>query len=103
MADEKVDLPGEVISYPWSTGNLDAVQPRHAHIEQHEVRAQRLDRLQRLLATVSRADDLEALRRRDHVIGDPAEHRLVIHDQHPHRACGDGRGRSLLASSSVAH
>ena len=61
----------------------------HAHVEQHEVRREALDRLQPLLAVARLADRLEPGRRVDHVARHAPEHGLVVDGQDADAA---GRG-----------
>ena len=58
--------------------HLDAVEARHTQVEQHQVRREPGDRLQRLLAVGSFPYGLEPRGGVDDLASDPSEHRLVI-------------------------
>ena len=65
---------------------LEAVDPRHAHVEQDEVRIDLACEHERFFAAGGFPQGLEAHRRLDHLAGDVAEGRLVVDRDDTNRA-----------------
>ena len=59
---------------------LDAVDPRHAHVHQHDVGRELLGLRDRLFAVLGFGDHLDAVFGVQHDIQPAAEQRLVIRD-----------------------
>ena len=70
---------------PDAPGGVDAPHARHALVHDHQVRGERVDGLQRLLAGRRLADEGHPGRGGDEVAQHAAEHLLVVDDEHAHR------------------
>ena len=64
-------------------GRRDPVHDRHQQVHDDDVRAQRLDRGQRLDAVLRLADHLEVVVEREEVAHAAADHRVVVGEQDP--------------------
>ena len=63
-------------------GCLDAVEPRQVEVHDHDVRAERLGRAERLAAVRRLANHLDVLEERQELAQAAADHGVVVDEQH---------------------
>jgi hypothetical protein len=64
------------------TNNVEARRPGHLHVEEHEIRMQRANLLDRSIAIVRGANDLDSLLVRQKIFDTLPGERLVVDDEH---------------------
>ena len=63
-------------------GGLDAVEPRQVEVHDHDVRAERLGRAERLAAVRRLANHLDVLEERQELAQAATDHGVVVDEQH---------------------
>jgi hypothetical protein len=82
--------------------NLEAIHYRHLKIQEHQLRHQAVNALERLLAIFSFTDDLDVREFLELFSQDLARYRLIVHDQRPD-VRGSHPGLTFLFSTLFAH